>query len=143
MPCKNSLNRDLENGVFRKLLSEISKGSGSSTTWKHEPYPIATPETERSHLSASASPTHPLISEGLLHCSFKDGFPYYSFSLKESEKAFVAKKWKVKNRGREGLDWLYTFHSSPDDKTILNLLIKNKNKWVASKDKRLLILWDT
>jgi len=28
---------DLENGVFRKHLSPISKRSGSSITWKHEP----------------------------------------------------------------------------------------------------------
>lgn len=144
MPYKHLLNMDLENGVFRKLLSPISKRSGSSITWKHEPDPerlsIATPETERSHPSASASPTHPLISQGLLHCSCKDGFPYFSFSLNESEKAFVAKKWKVKNRGREGFDWLYTFHSGPDNKTILNLLKKNKNKWVASKDEHVLDL---
>lgn len=138
MPCKHPLNVDLENGVFRKPLSPISKRSGSSIIWKHElvpeKLPISTPETEHSHPSASASPSHPLISQGLLHCSCKDGFPYYSFSLNESEKALVAKKWKLNNRGREDFDWLYTFHSGPDNKTILNLLKKNKSKWVASKD---------
>ena len=103
IPSKHQLNMDLEYGVLKKLLSPISKTSGISITWRQEPFPeklpISTPKTEHSHPSASASPTHPLISQGLLHCSCKDGFPYYTFSLNESEKALVAKKWKLNNHG--------------------------------------------
>lgn len=144
MRCNHRLNMDLGNGVLRKPLSPIPKRSGGSIIWKHEQVPeklpISTPETERSRPSASTSTSHPLISQGLLHCSCKDGFPYYTFSLNESEKALVAKKWKLNNRGRKDFDWLYTFHSGPDNKTILNLLKKNRSKWVAPprKDEHIL-----
>lgn len=108
IPSKHQLNMDLEYGVLKKLLSPISKTSGSSVTLRQEPFPeklpISTPKIEHGRPSASASPTHPLISPGLLHCSCKDGFPYYTFSLNEFEKSLVAKKWKLNNRGIEDFD---------------------------------------
>ena len=49
-----------------------------------------------------------------------------TFSLNQSEKALVASKWKLNNRGRGNFNQSHIFHSGPDNKTILNLLGKNK-----------------
>eukprot|EP01018_Ginkgo_biloba_P030651 Gb_26654 [translate_table: standard] len=115
MMSQNQLFVAAKLGIPHKQLLPISKKSIGPVLPKHEQISkkqsIYIPETKDVHPKTSASLARPPISQGLLHYVYKNGLPYYTFSLNKSEEFLVAKTWKINNCGREGFDWLYTFYS--------------------------------
>eukprot|EP01018_Ginkgo_biloba_P033357 Gb_11952 [translate_table: standard] len=82
-------------------------------------------ETNNACSGTLAPPAHPPILQGLLHFVYKNGLPYFTFSLNESEKVLAAKTWKIDKFDRKDFDWMYTFHSGQN-----NNKKRNKTGWV-------------
>lgn len=55
-------------------------------------------------------------STGLLHCIWKDGLPYFMFSVDGRGDAYVASPCKVESSADKAFDYIYLFHSSINDK---------------------------
>ncbi|GLJ30882.1 hypothetical protein SUGI_0614240 [Cryptomeria japonica] len=130
-PSENQSNVASEVGVPRKPVSYASKKYKTLFAPNQEKISenllVSVKESSDSHLTTSTSPSQASLSQGLIHRVRKNGLPYYTFSLNESYQVLVAKTWKAKSTDREDLDWMYTFHSSHDNKKT-----SNKNRWVSS-----------
>ncbi|KAF8369432.1 hypothetical protein HHK36_032556 [Tetracentron sinense] len=51
------------------------------------------------------------VSQGMLHCTWKCGIPYFVFSLDDQKEVYVANPWKVESSDDKALDYMYLFHS--------------------------------
>nr|DAD23365.1 TPA_asm: hypothetical protein HUJ06_024828 [Nelumbo nucifera] len=54
------------------------------------------------------------ISQGMLHCTWKSGVPYFVFSVEDQREVYVANMWVVESSDDKSLDYMYTFHSRTD-----------------------------
>lgn len=61
--------------------------------------------SDQSSCSLSAA-----VSQGMLKCSWKDGFPNYVFSVDDRGEVYLANLIKIQSPNEKGLDYIYTFH---------------------------------
>ncbi|KAG9151138.1 hypothetical protein Leryth_002707 [Lithospermum erythrorhizon] len=64
----------------------------------------------------SSSVSSNYICHAMLHCTWKDGFPRYIFSIDDRKDVYAANLYKVDFPDEQGLDYVYTFHSRPSRK---------------------------
>ncbi|KAF6144453.1 hypothetical protein GIB67_024680 [Kingdonia uniflora] len=98
---------DLEEAKFGDLKESNSSRLESQ---RHEPESshrrlISTSSTGSS-FSVSASGSH-----GMLHCLWKNGIPYFTFSVDNLKEVFVANLFKIESSDYKNLDYIYLFHS--------------------------------
>ncbi|XP_043706004.1 uncharacterized protein LOC122655753 isoform X2 [Telopea speciosissima] len=86
--------RNGQERVHKRLFSISSTNSSSS---------------DQSSLSACAP-----VSQGMLHCKWKGGIPYFVFSVDDQREVYAANLWKVESPNDKGLDYMYSFHSRTD-----------------------------
>lgn len=55
-------------------------------------------------------------SMGVLHCIWKNGLPYFMFSVDDQADVYVANPCKVESSADKALDYIYLFHSGKGDK---------------------------
>ncbi|XP_042518229.1 uncharacterized protein LOC122092011 isoform X2 [Macadamia integrifolia] len=72
--------------------------------------------TNSSSSDQSSSSTCAPVSQGMLHCKWKGGIPYFVFSVDDQREIYAAKLWKVESSNDKGLDYMYSFHSRTDGK---------------------------
>lgn len=61
--------------------------------------------SDQSSCSLSAA-----VSQGMLKCVWKDGFPHYVFSVDDQGEVYVANLIKIQSPNEKALDYIYTFH---------------------------------
>lgn len=61
--------------------------------------------SDQSSCSLSAA-----VSQGLLKCSWKDGFPNYVFSVDDRGEVYLANLIKIQSPNEKALDYVYTFY---------------------------------
>lgn len=59
----------------------------------------------------SSSSLPATVSQGMLHCTWNNGFPHYVFSVDDQREIYVANLLKVESPDNKILDYVYTFHS--------------------------------
>ncbi|XP_059653062.1 uncharacterized protein LOC132300117 [Cornus florida] len=64
----------------------------------------------------SSSSGSPATSQGMLQCTWKDGFPHYVFSVDDQREVYVANLFKAASPDDKVVDYIYTFHSRADKK---------------------------
>lgn len=67
--------------------------------------------SDQSSCSLSAA-----VSQGMLKCSWKDGFPNYVFSVDDRGEVYLANLIKIQSPNEKALDYIYTFHSKSGGK---------------------------
>lgn len=67
--------------------------------------------SDQSSCSLSAA-----VSQGMLKCSWKDGFPNYVFSVDDRGEVYLANLIKIQSPNEKALDYVYTFHSKSGGK---------------------------
>ncbi|KAJ4956056.1 hypothetical protein NE237_012839 [Protea cynaroides] len=75
--------------------------------------------TNSSCSDQSSSSASVPVSQGMLHCKWKDGIPYFMFSVDDQREAYAANLWKVESSNDKGLDYMYSIHSRTDKKKVL------------------------
>ncbi|XP_043722480.1 uncharacterized protein LOC122669710 [Telopea speciosissima] len=91
--------RNGQEKVHKRLLSISSTNSSCS---------------DLSSLSACAP-----VSQGMLHCKWKGGIPYFMFSVDDQREVYAANLQKVESSNDKGLDYVYSFHSRTDEQKVL------------------------
>ncbi|KAI3706193.1 hypothetical protein L6452_23768 [Arctium lappa] len=61
--------------------------------------------------SSSSSSSSSAYCQGMLHCSWNNGFPRYVFSVEDQREVYTTNLSKVESLRDEGLDYIYMFHS--------------------------------
>lgn len=59
---------------------------------------------------SSASSLSPFGSQGMLHFSWDNGIPHFTFTLDDQKDVYVANAWKVEVTNDKALDYVYSFH---------------------------------
>lgn len=60
---------------------------------------------------SSSSSSSNAYCQGMLHCSWNNGFPRYVFSVEDQREVYTTYLSKVESLRGEGLDYIYMFHS--------------------------------
>ncbi|KAJ4969398.1 hypothetical protein NE237_016099 [Protea cynaroides] len=97
---ENVRSTDIEEAKCSQIMSSPEELSTSSTNSKCS--------------NQSSSSAFALVSQGMLHCKWKGGIPYFVFSVDDQREIYVANLWKVESSNDEGLDYMYSFHSRTD-----------------------------
>uniref|UniRef100_A0A5B6Z6C7 Uncharacterized protein n=1 Tax=Davidia involucrata TaxID=16924 RepID=A0A5B6Z6C7_DAVIN len=69
-----------------------------------------------STLSDQSSSVSAAITQGMLQCTWKAGFPHYVFSIDDQRDVYVANLLKAESPDDRVLDYMYMFHSRAVDK---------------------------
>lgn len=67
--------------------------------------------SDPSSSSSSSSSSSGAYCQGMLHCSWNNGFPRYVFSVEDQREVYTTNLSKVESLRDEGLDYIYMFHS--------------------------------
>ncbi|XP_010262438.1 PREDICTED: uncharacterized protein LOC104600962 [Nelumbo nucifera] len=99
-----NLSQNLERGVVLHGNEKYESGAIHKT-----------PESVSCSNSACSNQSSPstcsTLSQGRLHCIWKNGVPYFVFSVDDQREVYVANMWKVESSDDKALDYMYTFHS--------------------------------
>ncbi|XP_042493521.1 uncharacterized protein LOC122073074 [Macadamia integrifolia] len=85
--------------VYKRLLSISSTSSSCS--------------------DLSSSSTCAPVSQGMLHCTWKGGIPYFMFFVDDQKEVYAANLWKVESSNNKSLDYMYSFHLRTDEQMSL------------------------
>ncbi|KAA8548875.1 hypothetical protein F0562_000559 [Nyssa sinensis] len=66
--------------------------------------------------SSSSSSVSAAITQGMLQCTWRAGFPHYVFSIDDQREVYVANSLKAESPDDRVLDYMYVFHSGVCDK---------------------------
>ncbi|KAL4590997.1 hypothetical protein LXL04_003945 [Taraxacum kok-saghyz] len=84
-----------------------------SSTFSHHPSSSSSSSSLSSSSSSSSSSNS--YSQGMLHCSWNNGFPHYVFSVEDQKEVYTTNLSKVESIKDEGLDYVYMFHDHDSD----------------------------
>lgn len=65
--------------------------------------------------SSSSSSSSNSYTQGMLHCSWNNGFPRYVFSVEDHREVYTTNLSKIESIQDEGLDYVYMFHDNESD----------------------------
>ncbi|XAR48933.1 hypothetical protein NMG60_11031926 [Bertholletia excelsa] len=92
----------------KKLIDSQNDRIGSEPAHKR----LASISSTNSTISSdqSSSSMLPCITQAMLHCIWKDGFPHYVFSLDDKKEVYVGNIVKASPPDDKVFDYMYTFH---------------------------------
>lgn len=95
----------------KKLQKEMTVNGDHRYTSEPVHKRLVSISSTNSTISDMSSSTSGAISQGLLQCTWDNGFPRYVFSVDDQKEIYVANLMKVESPDDKVLDYIYTFHS--------------------------------
>ncbi|XP_021730307.1 uncharacterized protein LOC110697252 [Chenopodium quinoa] len=110
---KKGIPSDYQGSPGRLTSSPIRKPGKESLALKNRGY--SSDSVRRRGVSAlsdqcSASSLSPFGSQGMLHFTWDNGIPRFTFTLDDQKEVYVANAWRVEVTNDKALDYVYSFH---------------------------------